>query len=105
MFRRGSGTFRVGLRSMMSSTAGSKEKLLDIFYGVYRQDADQVRSSFPFACSCLFPPSPFCFLRVLLLHLARLSSEQQSDRFWQGRPAAAAVERDGACVPRRSSGP
>jgi len=27
---------------MMSSTAGSKEKLLDVFYGIYRQDADQV---------------------------------------------------------------
>ena len=27
---------------MMSSTAGSKDKLLDVFYGIYRQDADQV---------------------------------------------------------------
>jgi hypothetical protein len=27
---------------MMSSTAGSKEKLLDVFYGIYRQDSQQV---------------------------------------------------------------
>jgi hypothetical protein len=34
-------TFR--LRSgMMSSTAGSREKLLDVFYGIYRQDTQQV---------------------------------------------------------------
>lgn len=42
---------------MMSSTAGSKDKLLDVFYGIYRQDADQVLHE---AASRSPPPPPLC---------------------------------------------
>lgn len=31
-----------GAAGMMSSTSGTKDKLLDVFYGVAKQDVDQV---------------------------------------------------------------
>ncbi len=48
---------------MMSSTAGSKDKLLDVFYGIYRQDADQVLHE---AASRSPPPLPFAWHPVNL---------------------------------------
>ena len=40
---------------MMSSTAGSREKLLDVFYGIYRQDTQQVPAPATTATVSLLP--------------------------------------------------